>query len=82
MRSVTLTTRTRRAGTNLRRRAAAAMTSKVTSTPIPTKTLMKKESKQVSGGFPIVDLHIRVFAVVHAGEFPNGSTGYTMLLAN
>lgn len=42
----------------------------------------EEESKQVSGGFPIVDLHIRVFAVVHAGEFPNGSTGYTMLLAN
>jgi hypothetical protein len=70
MRSVTLMTRTRRAGVILRRSAAAAITSNVTSTPIPTRTLIAsnqtklhhyKESTHTSGSTPsstLANFHI------------------------
>ena len=51
IKSVTFTTRTRRAGISFRSKAAAAMTSNVTSTPIPTRTTSGAIPSSVDANF-------------------------------
>ena len=81
IKSVTLTTRTRNAGARRRSNAAAATTSKVTSTPIPTTTLDAFTSAANHCHFMRrgQHSHIRINAIIHTRKLPDGRTSDAML---